>query len=356
MNKRTVQFLLVIIGTLFGTIAAQYGLIELSDRVYGEEYVNSINVTLVYAIIANSIIITFVVYLLYDKIIEVKSKNRTVNPDELSLDSLFIVAVENSINESLSNEEYADVLRIGTALSRPLWLSGRYDSRIKLGIIVEEIAAKLHDKKAQAKALIDDIGWTKAELGDYVQAVRHISHGVDIAKDNNLVYWQCKGLRHLGAINRRQGNYREARKLYSESRLLTDSINQGYDKLEMKASLNYALGLLEFAETKDIAKAEGLIDQGIETYKKHNDYDRWLLSLSIKANFYLQNNNLLKAKDYFREGLKISKDYDRKRQIFKNLEGLIKIAMKEEDLTKANELQEEADAIATKIGYKISRK
>jgi hypothetical protein len=50
-----------------------------------------------------------------------------------------------------------------------------YSERIKVGEFVEEAAARTNNHEAQVAALIDDIGWTNAVVGNIDSARNFIS-------------------------------------------------------------------------------------------------------------------------------------------------------------------------------------
>lgn len=282
------------------------------------------------------------------------NKNLLVLEDgftDKNLDSLLITLIEKSLNQSLHKREYNEVIRLGTVLSRPLWLSGKYNSRIQIGRLVEEAAGSIGKKNEQAQALIDDIGWTNAEMGNYPEAIKNINHGIEIVQKIPNHYLLAKGLRHLGGIAKRTKLFVEAKAKYSAALEAAEKITDSKEAKEMMAGIEYALGNLCF-ELKDFINAEKHIETALIQFRELKDTERAIKTISIKANLYLEKGEIDNAKDMFREGLKLSRDNDRKDEIVLNLKGLSKIYFLENNVTKAMELKNEADIIAKAIGIK----
>ena len=185
-------------------------------------------------------------------------------------------------------------------MSQPLWLSGKYKSRINIGKLVEEAAALVGKKKEQAQALIDDVGWTNAELGNYIEAKKNIIHGNDIAKSEGLNFLLAKGLRHLGGIAKRENQFSDANKYYSDALEIANHIDDVKESKEMIAGIAYAMGSLEI-EQKNLINAESHINTALNLFKELNDVERTIKTISLNAKLHLENGKIEKAKDMFRE-------------------------------------------------------
>ena len=69
--------------------------------------------------------------------------------------------------KSLSQKKkFREVIRLGNAISRVLWLNLEYESRVQIGHIVYEATIMENDEEARIRLLIDDIGWTNLFIGD----------------------------------------------------------------------------------------------------------------------------------------------------------------------------------------------
>ncbi len=85
----------------------------------------------------------------------------------------FEQSLVGALSTALRDRDYADVIRIGVALNRPLFEEGKFSTRLKIGKVVEEAAALSGRKDVQVVALIDSIGWSLVEMGMYDEAKRH---------------------------------------------------------------------------------------------------------------------------------------------------------------------------------------
>lgn len=99
-------------------------------------------------------------------------------------------------------KRWQQTVLIGKFLSRPFWLSGKYEMRAQIGRMVEDAAAKCGDSETRASALVDDMGWTAFVLGDTESAIKHINDGLRVAreiggnysKSTDLLYWLSTAL------------------------------------------------------------------------------------------------------------------------------------------------------------------
>lgn len=290
----------------------------------------------------------------------IRTREKVINNEpgsgftDSALSDVLITTIEKSLRNALAHKDYNEVIRMGAVLSRSLWLSGRYHARVKIGELVEEASALVGKKKEQAQALIDDLGWTNVVLGNYEEAKRNILHGNEIAKSEGHGYLHSKGLRHLGGIAKRQKSYDDANRCYDEALKVARSLSDPKESKEMIAGIEYALGSLKI-DQRDLPDAEKHINTALDMYRELKDVERTIKTISLNADLHLENGEIQKAKDMFREGLKLSRENDRKDQIVFNLRGLSKIYFLEDDTAKAAELRNEADIIAKAIGMKSNQ-
>lgn len=253
-------------------------------------------------------------------------------------------ALVEIVKLAYTRKDYAEVIRLGRALSRPLWLGGEYKARILIGELVEEAAALLGDYQEQATALVDDLGWTYVVLQSFDLAVKNINHGIEIAEANELVYITAKGKRHLGNIYRMRGNYQLATDCLMQAKLNADKDSDANRRDEMISGIHYALADLHMLQGKyEDAIAASMQSKVI--YERLNDSGRLVKTLSQIADIYLGMNELTKAKDIYRQGLHMSKELARRDEITKNLIGLGKIYLQEKNYNQARSTLVEAEQL-----------
>jgi len=112
----------------------------------------------------------------------------------------------NVVKKHHIENDHKKVVRLCSNLSRPLWISGKYQQRIILGAFYEDSAQRIEEFDEQVSALIDDLGWTNAVVGDIKVAKENINKGIKIAKERENNYLLAKALRHLGTIELRYNN------------------------------------------------------------------------------------------------------------------------------------------------------
>ncbi|MCO6185202.1 tetratricopeptide repeat protein [Rhizobium sp. L1K21] len=252
-------------------------------------------------------------------------------PSEAFEDSLL-----GTLREALRGKNYVEVIRIGEALSRPLFESGSFSTRLKIGRVVEEAAARSERVDKQISALIDSVGWSLVELGRYDEAKRPIIHGMELSQDTGNAFYEAKGLRHLGVIERRTKNYPEAEKYYKKSLEIAEKITDENDKEVMIAGLNYALASLYFY-TSALEKADKYIELSISCFKRLNDEYRLNMCLVMKGDIQFKRGESDKARDTYRKVLRLADRNTEKLQVSRSLLGLAEIYISDNRWAEANE-------------------
>lgn len=149
------------------------------------------------------------------------------------------------IETAYKEERWEEVLKIGSVLSRPLWVTGKYKLRVRLGKLTESAAAYGKHPNQQASALIDDVGWTRFALGDASEAKNNILHGIRIAEECGNSFLAYKGYRHLSGITMENGNLTEATSYHDKSIEYAQKLQEGSSKQEALAGLHVNEALLE---------------------------------------------------------------------------------------------------------------
>lgn len=248
----------------------------------------------------------------------------------------------NYLENIAKKGDHSAVIRFGLALSRPLWLQGEYTIRIEIGRIVENAAAKLGNKRAQAAVLIDDIGWTYVPLKQYRKAKQNIEHGRQIASNLPNHYLLAKALRHLGGIAIvERGDIDEAISLCENALKETTKIIDREEREEMIAGINYGLSKIYWMKN-ELEKALEYSVMAKRSYEKRGDIDRVATIYSQLGKIYEKWGKIDYAKDTYREGLEFAERTNLKVEIIRNLLGIARILIKEDQKEEANEYLDKA--------------
>lgn len=219
------------------------------------------------------------------------------------------------------NKDFLSVVRFGSPLSRFLLLRGNLNERIDVGRMVEDSASKKGIKKEQISALIDDIGWSYAEIGNYKKAITNINNGINKATQAGLFYYAAKGERHLAGISSKQNKKNEIENHLNNAWSHSNNITDESAKNEIVASLNLALAEYNYenenyveAESKALLAKNGFI----------NDKDRIVKVHSLLGSIYFVQEKYQEAKDEFNNGYSKCRNF-RVLEFAKNAVGLAKV-------------------------------
>jgi len=298
-----------------------------------------------------------IIFGMLDLIIQLIKQQKTFEKEDLSIQTEEDEHVVNNLmldlRNAYDNENWPEVIKIGSVLSRPLWITGKYSMRIEIGKLVETAAAysKAYDK--QVITLIDDLGWTNVALKNFIEAENNIKHGLELALKNKWNLLACKATRHLSGIAIRKGDIILARKYYEDAKVFIPFITPEENKEEMQAGLDYLNAVILKNENKyDDSMNE--LEESLRIYNKYNDNDRIAKCMTFKSNILLEKGKLQDAKDQFRAALSFSKNISRKDQILENYLGIAKVYYKENALDESKKAYEAAAKIAEEIGdYKL---
>lgn len=230
-----------------------------------------------------------------------------------------------NLHAAYKKERWEEVIKIGSVLSRPLWVTGKYNLRVEVGRLVEAAAAYNDRPHQQASALIDDLGWTKFVLGEVNEAKEYISHGISIAEKCDDYYMALKGYRHLSGISMEEDNLEEARKYLENSTDFAKKMKDGVRKKEVLAGVDVNMALLSFKEKKWKEALEKL-EHAKNVYQTLKDEDREVKVYHYKGDILLEMGRINDAKDVYREGLSLAKQLSRKDCVLRNQIGLGKVA------------------------------
>lgn len=242
----------------------------------------------------------------------------------------------------------AELIRWGISLSKPLWLSQKYKIRKQIGEFVEKSAINKENYNARIKVLIDDIGWTNVELGEFEEAKKMIEKGINLAREKGNRYYLAKGFRHLFGINFRQDKLKEAEKFLNKSKNETDNLIESRKKEELTAEYHFAKSSLEHKK-KNYSQSLNHIEIAHNLYENLPDKEWSIKILARKGEILISQNKVDEAKDIFLKGLNDSKNFQFNKQIVKNLIGLGKVYFELRNFNESRKYLDSAFEIADNI-------
>ena len=246
----------------------------------------------------------------------------------------FEESLVEALVKALGEKHYAEVIRIGVALIRPLFEEGKFSTRLQIGKIVEEAAALSGRKDIQVVALIDAIGWSLVELGRYDDARRHIDHGINLSEEIKDVFYQAKGQRHLGVIARRSKDYPNAKIHYQASLDLARNLLDDHERKVLVAGLYYAFASLHY-HMLEYDQAMEANNKAIASFEELNDEYRLNMSYVMKGDIESKLSQSDKAMDTFRTVLQCADQNTEKLQVVRARLGLAEICIAEHNWEKA---------------------
>jgi len=230
----------------------------------------------------------------------------------------------HQMKRAFDSKRWEEVCRIGSTLSRPLWLAGHYKLRIELGRLVESASAYINKTSLRSRILIDDLGWTQYEIGKEEEALKSILDGIRIAKECNDYYTISKGYRHLASINRQHNNLSEAQTMLSKSKENADKIDEESYKQEMLSSLLVSEGKLLMAQKK-FKKASQFLKTALANFVQNGDLEREVKIYSLLGKAEQECEHFKKAKEFFIMGREKAKNLGRFDELSSNTTFLLNI-------------------------------
>jgi tetratricopeptide (TPR) repeat protein len=258
-------------------------------------------------------------------------------------------ALVAEVQQAFSEKRWEEVIKIGAALSRPLWTTGRYPLRIQLGALVESAASFAGNTEAQSAALIDDLGWTKVALGRTEEGKEHIVHGLRLAQQSSNAYLKCKANRHLSGIEMRLSNFEEAERYLAEAKAAMSGIKDRRTRRELEANFLYVDGVL-LQTKRDFVGALSNLENAQQQFLENRDRDRAAKCFGAIGDIYLALKNVSAAKDSYRNGFSLAQQISRKDAELKCLDGLGRTALAESNPGDAGRFFAEAARIALQLG------
>ncbi|MGA9348050.1 MAG: tetratricopeptide repeat protein, partial [Anaerolineae bacterium] len=253
------------------------------------------------------------------------------------------------LQEAYQMERWEEVIKIGSVLSQPLWVTGKYGLRVELGRLIESAAAYSHNPRQQARALIDDLGWTLFVLGEVDEAKKNIWHGIKLAEECNDFYLAHKGYRHLCGIAMESNDLDKAIAHLTKAQEYVQRIEEGASKLDVAAGLHVATALLRIKQ-HNWEDALREIEAAQTMYRKLDDKDHEVSLYHLQGDVLFEIGRVSAAKDVYRRGLSGCKRESQKDGILKNYIGIATVAMLESDVVEASKAYLRAAETARELG------
>lgn len=294
-------------------------------------------------------LIIFQIFFFYIAYYFGKSKGSLPIAAEENPKQKFIVSLLEFLKRMKEENENAEIIRFGVALSKPLWLSQNYKTRKIVGDFIYDAAINSDNKNVMIKALIDDIGWTQVELGHYDKSEKKITRGLELAKLYSNGYYLAKGYRHLFGLYFRRGLLEKAENYLLEAIKFTNDFDDGKKKDELVAEIHFAKSSLEHKKG-NLEESLKEIELAEKIYCSLPNKE-WLIKiLARKGEILISKNEIDEAYEIFTRGLEDSRKYHFNRQIVKNLIGLGKCKYEYKNIDEAKEYFDKAFFIANEIG------
>lgn len=192
-----------------------------------------------------------------------------------------VVETENDsliemLKEAEANCRWAEIIKLGVALSDFLWYTSRKKLRLVIGGFVEVAATQLNDYKTLASALIEDIGNTTMVLGYPEKGIEAIERGISIAVEHQFHYLVTRGYRNLANSYASKNDSQRSREYLIKA-------EESANKIPVEAQRLEALGGIEYARCK--------------TEKHSFNYSRALEALDCSIQYYEELSKLYPETD-----------------------------------------------------------
>lgn len=245
-------------------------------------------------------------------------------------------------------KQWDEVIKLGTSVSRVLWVTARLSTRIKLGRLVEAAAVYTHNFPVQASVLIDDLGWTRVAVGDVVEGEESIKHGISIAERTSQLRLVCRGYRHLAGVAMRRNDFVGAEAHLVDAEEREGALTTPTERAESQAAIHYLRSNIRLHQRQwDDGLRE--IDIAQAKYGQLGNRERELKCHSTRAEIYLGMGKTSAAKDAFREGLVAAREVSQRDAIIRNLIGCAEVALIDGEGAIAAEHYSEAAEVAKTV-------
>lgn len=169
------------------------------------------------------------------------------------------------MKDAESNSRWAEIIKLGNALSEVLWYTSRKRLRIDVGHFLEVAARQTGDVETLARTLIEDLGNTIMGMGDPAQGIAYITQGIKIAEENGLHALTARGYRNLANSYSLRGDTKAAGAALAKAYTFANMLANDSDKLEALGSIAYAQSKI-YRGNGEYEKALGSLDEAIQHY------------------------------------------------------------------------------------------
>ena len=234
------------------------------------------------------------------------------------------------LNDAYKGHRDQEVIKIGMQLSEPLWYSGKYELRARVGEIVESAASRAGDKLTLAKVLIETIGWTNIRLGNNTVGIQTIQRGLNVAIDIGDNYWIASAYRnladiHLGiatanhslryssepitiSFNEQQKEFDACLDFLNKAEACIAKISKADKRNDLAGNVYYTFSKLYF-EKRDYTNALAYVEYAKKSYIKNKNNEKQIKLYNLKGEILLCiPSRKAEAINVFQEGLKKATD------------------------------------------------
>jgi len=262
-------------------------------------------------------------------------------PNENEKNTLQAESANDSLIEMLQDAEahsrWAEIIKIGSALSEVLWFTSRKKLRVVIGKFVEIAATQLEDDKTLASTLIEDLGNTIMGLGNPDKGIEYICQGIQIAEKNGYSFLIARGYRNLANCYALKNDAVNSEIYLNKATEAADEIVDEAQKLEALGGIAYAR-CKEYEHKQQFEDAITSLDNSIEYYKRlgknypeteSRNKDRLVKVYREKGIIYMKMNKLGLAKQEICEGLRRAQETMNHENIVRCCTMIVKIELDE---------------------------
>ena len=220
------------------------------------------------------------------------------------------------------------MLALTIPLVHYLHTRGLFEERLRQAQLSIEAANQINDLKTTAYMFIASIGWIHIRRGEWEQAERNITKGVDIARQINLIDAMVLGHAHLARVALSQGEVEVAESLIVE-------VENMDVPAVIECRIHFMRGLID-AKKGNWNDAEFHIRNAMNVLSRVTDH-LWPALYIALADILLSKNNLEEAENIYRQSLAFSERMARVTDTADSWFGLARIYYQRGEYRKAGE-------------------
>jgi tetratricopeptide (TPR) repeat protein len=259
------------------------------------------------------------------------------------------------LSNNENNHSFKILFQVWNKVGIQLYELGYWDNFKRCGNIALRMAKRQNDISAQAQILLE-VGWVGMEEEYFDEAQKHFKKALQKFQLLEDVIGECRALRYLGVLFQRkfhldsaQFYYRKALKIATEQRLKALSCNQ-IEWLASEAEIHNILGSFYLKYWNFPASYRELylsLEQYSYCSKKDSQYYYYQPApLRNLGQWYFQQGNYKKAKQYYQDCYQLSQELKRTDMAAGVLIKLAEVAKAENNKEEFLRLTEKAKHIA----------